>query len=98
MNVVTPDMVRALDYDTLKGYVNAISRLILERAPRPNDIEIPVRDIRDCLKNNIYNDDMYLNHIVGPNSPFRAVGWKIERVTGSGDRDDPVVDYLKFTQ
>lgn len=80
-------------------YAKAISFLIM------NNIQVPIRDIRDRVnlehrlsnKEYILNDSRYLDYIVGKDSPFRSAGWDVQRVTGSGDRDSPVVDYLLFS-
>lgn len=106
--VVTPADVRRIDPDMIALYAKAISFLIKEKSRClgiMNNIQVPIRDIRDRVnlehrlsnKQYISNDSRYLDYIVSRDSPFRSVGWRVERVTGNGDRDSPVIDYLLFS-
>jgi hypothetical protein len=104
VKVVTPaEMMKiasTLDEKTSIAYIQATSDLI-KLSGKATYITVSAEDIHRHLQNfyNVtkpWNYSKYLDLIDAENSPFRAAGWKVKWVSGTGEREG-TYNYFVFS-
>lgn len=105
VKIVTPaEMMKiasTLDEATSRAYIQATSDLI-KMSGQSTNITVSSAAIHQHLQDfyqvsKPWNYAKYLDLIDAKDSPFRAVGWKVKWVSGTGERDGGTYNYFVFS-